>query len=231
MALGWLEKMLWVNPALNLTVVSMGYDLGGSQYCGEVYMPGAGWFAGMDSVYPMSKGWADLQPLLQPTLAQQDAAAREIAALGGRSQWAENARRETVHSTVAEEMAAGYAAFVAAQLAERKAAAPQSRVEDLNTDFSAPIGTDHATRQQHAPGAVAQEAPTSPLSPRARNLRRLAGRRATAAIKNSQLNSTQPKFGEPGWVDSSGGGGSCQCYCPPTQGFGACKQLPAGANP
>ena len=63
MALGWLEKMLWVNPALNLTVVSMGYDLGGSQYCGEVYMPGAGWFAGMDSVYPMSKGWADLQPL------------------------------------------------------------------------------------------------------------------------------------------------------------------------
>jgi hypothetical protein len=43
MALGWLEKMLWVNPSQNITVVSMGYDLGGSRYCGEVYMPGTGW--------------------------------------------------------------------------------------------------------------------------------------------------------------------------------------------
>jgi CubicO group peptidase (beta-lactamase class C family) len=237
MALGWLEKMLWVNPALNLTVVSMGYDLGGSQYCGEVYMPGQGWLAGMDSVYPMSIGWVDLQPVLQPTSTQQDAAAREIAALGGRSQWAANARRENANVTVAEEMAAGYMAFVAAQQAERRATTPRSHASGhlepqqlLDTNFSVPVDTDHATKQ-HAPDAAAREAATSPLAPRGRNLRRLAGRRATAASKDSQLNSTQPKFGEPGWVDSSGGGGSCQCYCPPTQGFGACKQLPPGANP
>jgi|SouAtlMetagenome_1021521.scaffolds.fasta_scaffold712846_1 hypothetical protein len=36
MALGWLEKMLWFTPSLNVTVVSMGHDVGGSAYCGQV---------------------------------------------------------------------------------------------------------------------------------------------------------------------------------------------------
>lgn len=226
--------MLWVNPALNLTVVSMGYDLGGSQYCGEVYMSGAGWLAGMDSVYPMSIGWRHLQPLLQPTAAQRDAVAREIAALKG---WTKaQAKRDDVNFTAAEEMAAGYAAFVEAQRTEqRAAAAPQSRAlqhleqqQTLDTNVREPQPTG---RNHTVPDAAAQKAATSPLAPRARNLRRLAGRQMDAASKAARLNSTQPKVGEPGWVDSSGGGGSCQCYCPPTQGFGACKQLPAGANP
>ena len=208
MALGWLEKMLWVNPALNLTVVSMGYDLGGSQYCGEVYMSGAGWLAGMDSVYPMSIGWRHLQPLLQPTAAQRDAVAREIAALKG---WTKaQAKRDDVNFTAAEEMAAGYAAFVEAQRTEqRAAAAPQSRAlqhleqqQTLDTNVREPQPTG---RNHTVPDAAAQEAATSPLAPRARNLRRLAGRQMDAASKAARLNSTQPKVGEPGWVDSSGG--------------------------
>ena len=237
MALGWLEKMLWVNPALNLTVASMGYDLGGSEYCGEAYMPGAGWIAGMDSVYPMSIGWTHLQPLVQPTSAQQEVTAREIAAWRKRRQWAQ-ANGEDANTTVAKEMAAGYKAFVEAQEAERRKTNTQSKRgteylerEAPHMDVTVPNSLDQAKRQQHLPEPAATNAVASPLAPKARNLRRLAGRLADAANKNNRLNSTRPKFGEPGWVDSSGGGGSCQCYCPPTQGFGACKQLPAGADP
>ena len=73
--------MLWFNSAKNITVVSMGYDLGGSNYCGEAYIPGTGWYSGMDSVFPMSVGWSSLQPVLQPTAAQQAETAKQIAAM------------------------------------------------------------------------------------------------------------------------------------------------------
>ena len=97
------------------------------------------------------------------------------------------------------------------------------------------------------------------------------------ACVQASLNSSSLQPGEPGWVDSQGGGGSCLCLCactllpsvcvtlswfrlshdhdrefvssqnasedttnlggwmslsgPPDQGFGACKPLPAGADP
>ena len=64
---------------------------------------------------------------------------------------------------------------------------------------------------------------TAGLSPLNRNVRRMGGRRAaaTAAALEVAVAARTPAPGEQGWVDSQGGGGSCQCYCPPTQGFGA----------
>jgi hypothetical protein len=166
--------------------------------------------------------------------------------------------------TVAQEMAAGYEAYVAAE-AEAEALAHrrrEQRVAAAAGAVDAPAEQTHARAGNSSGVVVPHDAtaaaaaggggggtpsaaripspspspplppPASPLAPSARNLRRLAGRREAAAQRNAGLKNTSlPQFGESGWVDSSGGGGSCQCYCPPVQGFGACKQLPAGADP
>jgi len=141
----------------------------------------------MDSVYPMSIGWANLQPVLQPSAEQQTEIDQQIAAM--------DLPELDESDKVAEEMAAGYAAYVASEEAgdkHRQVASSPTKNPPVQAPAAAVPAAVAATEVGatsvvngllSATAAMASGVPAhsnAGLSPLVRNARRMEGRQAVA---------------------------------------------------